>query len=132
VTNGTNYDTNLTIKALAGGTINLSAATQIVDPAAGDQNYRAINVSADGAGSVVNLAAVTSFVDNYAGSSTGGNRFSTLTATRGGTVQAPLLATLTGVAVTLDGTGSLATAQLTALTTDAVTLSGAAAYDFSG
>src|SRR5262249_30601673 len=100
-------------------------------PPTGDQNYRAINVSADGQGSVVNLSALTSFVDNYAGSTTGGNRYSTLTATHGGTVLAPLLTTLTGVAVTLDGTGTLTTAPLTTLTVDALTLSGAAAYDFS-
>ena len=32
ITNGTNYDTHLAVKALAGGQINLSGLTQIVDP----------------------------------------------------------------------------------------------------
>src|SRR4029077_9346472 len=67
ITNGQSYDTNLTIQAAAGGSIDLSGVTQIADPTSGNQSYRAINVAATGAGSIVNLSALISFTDNYAG-----------------------------------------------------------------
>src|SRR5262249_14166540 len=106
VTNGTNYDTNLTIQALAGASVNLSGTTTLLDRPPGDKNYGAINVTADGAGSAVNLSALSSFVDNYAGSTGGGNRFSTLTATNSGAVTvAGSNALLVGVLVTLGTSG---------------------------
>src|SRR5262249_49637761 len=87
--------------------------------------YRAINVTADAAGSTVNLSALTSFVDNYGGTTNNQDRFSTLTATHGGTVLVPALATLQGVAVTLDPTSMLALPALTAATLSQFTVSGA-------
>src|SRR5262249_12764102 len=86
ITNGTAYDTNLTILAEAGGTVNLSGTTQITDPAAGDQRVRAINVEAISSGSVVNLSALTTFQDNFAGSNGGDQRFSTLTVSNAGII----------------------------------------------
>jgi hypothetical protein len=132
VTNGTSYDTNLAVNALAGGAVNLKAVTTITDPSSGDQSYRAVAVKADGANSVVNLSALTAFADNYGGSVSGGDRDSSLAATNQGTILDGKLTTLTGVDVVLDGTGTLATAQYTTLSVSQLDLSGSATYDFSG
>src|SRR5204862_1564927 len=123
---------NLTIQALSGGKVDLRNTTALTDPTTGDLRFRAINVRADGGSSSINLSSVTSFLDNYGGSTTGAeNRSSTLTATNGGTVQIPLLTTLNGVALTLDNTSSLPTAQFTSATSGNLTLSGSASFDFS-
>ncbi len=136
VTNGSAHDTNLTIQALAGGSVNFAGATQIIDPTSGDQAYRAINVTADGKGSMVILGALTSFQDNYAGSNSD-QRFSTLTATKGGTIQVPQLTTLLGVAASIDNTGSLLLPLLASATISQFTVTGGAATlpkvtDFDG
>ncbi|MGH9647685.1 MAG: beta strand repeat-containing protein, partial [Bryobacteraceae bacterium] len=123
ITNGAAHDTNLTIQALAGATVNLGGATQIVDPPTGDQTYRAINVTADGEGSTVNLAALTNFTDNYAGTN-GDQRFSTITASNGGTIQAAALTTLVGVAASVDGMSGLALPALASVTISQFSVSG--------
>ncbi len=127
ISNGSNYQTRLAISATGGGAIDLSGATSIVDPNAGDQRYRTIDVTADGAGSDIDLSALVAFTDNYAGSTTSDNRYSTLTAKNSGTIEAGALATLTGVNVTLDGTGTLPVGQIATLANSQLTLSGAGA-----
>src|SRR5262249_6933483 len=117
ITNGLIYDSRLAISALAGGTIVLNGLTQIVDPNSGDQRRRMIGVTADGGGSMIRLPALASFVDNYSGNNYDSDpRSSLLTATNGGAIQAGALTTLQGVQVTLDGTGTLAAANLAAAT----------------
>src|SRR5581483_9833544 len=132
ITNGTAYDTNLSINALAGGVVNLAGTTHLADATTGDFRYRAINLSADGSSSSINLSALTSFLDYYAGNTNGENRSSSLAVTNGGTIQAPLLTTLQGVAFTLDGSGTLPTAQITTLTVCQLTLTSATTFNFSG
>ncbi len=133
ITNGMNYNAHLAISASGGGTIDLSGTTSIVDPNTGDQRYRSIDVTADGLGSTVDLSALASFTDNSGGSPTGANRYSTLTARNLGIIEAGVLETLVGVNVTIDGTGSMPTAQITSLDTSALSLSGSATtFDFSG
>jgi autotransporter-associated beta strand protein len=118
ITNGTNYDALLTIQAVkasdgTSGTIDLSRVMKIQDATGGDTRFRRINVTADGTGALVDLSALTSF--------TGTTRFdqfsySTLTASSGGTVQVPALATLNLAQINYDGTGTLPTAQITTFT----------------
>ena len=136
ITNGQNYQTNLAILAafaraavvsLSGGT------TQIVDPTTtGDTTHIGRSGSPPGGtGSTITLSALTSFVDNDGGSTTGGqNRSSLLGAYNGGTVLDGALGTMTGVAVTLDGSGTLATSAWTTLNTVNLFLTGSAAYSF--
>ncbi len=132
ITNGSNYESHLAISASGGGTIDLSGTTSIVDPDTGDERYRAIDVTADGAGSTIDLSALASFTDSYAGSTSAEYRFSTLTAKNSGVIDAGVLATLVGVNVTLDGTGTLPVGQIATLDNSQLTLSGdGASYAFS-
>src|SRR5205085_1437874 len=92
-----------------GGTVDLSATAQILDPNAGDQRYRAINITADGAGSTVKLNALTSFADFFTGGGPNDqNRPATLTAQNHGSVVLGATNTLlTGVAATIQTAGTL-------------------------
>src|SRR5205807_1150123 len=78
------------------------------------------------------LSGLTRVSDVYA---TGGgnvdNRWSTLTATHGGTIVAPRLTDLAGVALTLDGTGTLSTSQISTFSNGGIFLTNTAA-DLSG
>ncbi len=82
------------------------------------------------ANSTVNLDSLTSFMDqNTADFSAWWGFFegtSSLTATMEGTIQAPLLNMLSGVALTLDAGGSVPIGQIESLTNGSITLSGAA------
>jgi len=114
LTNGQNWNTHLAIQALAGGQVDLRKVAQITDPSAGELRYRSVDVSADGTNSTVNLSALTALAC-FRGSTTGSNRYSTLVAKNGGTIQANALTTLTGVNLVLDGTGTFPTSQIAAL-----------------
>ena len=73
------------------------------------------NFVADGAGSVVDISAVTAWTSFEDG----------VTATHGGTVQVGSgLTSLTGVTVTLDGTGTFPIGQFTSITNGGVTVKG--------
>ena len=90
-----------TVDALAGGTVNLSGLSTIDDPGAN------IHFGANGTGSQLNLSALTSFT---------GSNDSDLAVTGSGTVTASGLTTFSGVQITLDGTGVVATSQWVSLT----------------
>ena len=93
---------------------------------------RSIALLADDTGSVLDLGMLTSIVDAYGAVSGAGAdaRWSTLKATDGGSILAPALAELRGVDVTLDGTGSLNTAQLQSVISGRLLID-APGYDFS-
>ena len=118
ITGSTNYNSNLFIQALAGGHVNLGAATAVTGGA--------VNFTADGANSQIDLSALQSFQGYFHDGST-----SNIQATKGGTILDPVLATVNTAGLTLDGTGTIATAQITVLTNSGVAVSGGAA-DFSG
>ena len=84
------------VKALSGGEVNLPDLDAVT---AGSSST--VGLLADGAGSLLNLPALVGI---------GGP--SSLTATHHGAIAAPLLTVLAGTALTLDGTGTLPTAQL--------------------
>ena len=115
IVNGLRYNTNLNIEALAGGAIDLRKLPQLSDPSQGDQRFRSINVKSDGAGSQIDLSQLTSFADAYGGSVGSENRYSTLTATNGGSVLSAALTTLTGVHLIATGDSTIDTAQITGL-----------------
>ena len=117
----------MTIEALSGGTINLQGLNRIADPNAGDTRQRSIDLTADGAGSTIRLDLLTSFSDAYGnGPDAVDGRWSTLVASHGGGIVAPNLATLAGVGLTLDGTGTLPTAQITAMSGGGLSISNTA------
>ena len=107
------------VDALSAGTVNLSKLTTI--NSTGTTDY--FDFSADGSGSTLNLSALTSL------NGTGCNN--SLSDTASGTILDPLLASLNGVKVTLDGTGTMAASQWTALTNSSLTVTGGT-YTLSG
>src|SRR5271157_5874117 len=124
ITGSTQYGSNLYVQALAGGHVNLSAATAVTGGA--------VNLTADGSNSVLDLSALQSFQGYFINfqiyTST-----SNIRATNGGSILDPRLATVNTAGLTLDGTGTIGTASITALTNSTVTVSGTGtAADFSG
>ena len=106
----------LSVNALAGGKVNLGNLN----------NYTtgATLFTASGAASTIDLSKLTRlFSDTYYNSG--------LQATNGGIILDPILTTLDHTDLTTDGTGTLATAQITTFTNGIATVSGGAA-DFSG
>ena len=87
--------------ALAGGTVNLSGLTTINEPNAN------VEFTADGSGSQLNLSALTSFTGMAAAPRSGHHS---------ATVLASNLTAFSGVQITLDGTGTIATSQWSSLT----------------
>ncbi len=104
------WASNFVVKALAGGSVNLSALAQI--------DTSTTNLESDGAGSVLNLSSLTTFTQSSGSGS--------LQITNHGTVNDPLLTTLSAVSVTLDGTGTVALGQITGIVNGAINLSGGA------
>ena len=98
-------------QALSGGQVSLPALTQI--------GGGPVALVADGTGSQLDVSALTSF------QGAGGQYHTTsLQVTNGGTLLDALLTTLSGVTVTLDGSGTLATSQWTAFTNATAAISG--------
>ena len=108
---------DLDIQATQGGQVDAPDLDSIASPGTQDEY---LEVNADGAGSRVNLSGLTS-LDVTEGD---------LTVTDQGTVLDTALATLSGVDVTLDGTGSLATGRWTSLDDGSVTIQGGS-YSFT-
>ena len=114
VTGSTGYLAELSVQALAGGEVNLPALTNIP----GGE----VALESDGPGSQLNVPLLANF------QSQGTYLFTpALQATNHGTVLDGDLQTLQGVAVVLDGTGTMATSPWTSLTSGSVTLSGGTA-----
>lgn len=117
ITNGTNYGSRIIIEALVGATIDLGSLTHIADGIGGDDRQHAVLVTADDVGSLVDLPLLVQMEDVNT------DLRSSLTATDNGTINAPVLATLSGVSLTLDGTGVLPVAQMATLTNCSVVVS---------
>jgi RHS repeat-associated protein len=100
----------LFFEALAGGTVTLSALTQI--------DTGPVSLESDGAGSTLNVPQLTNFSLSVEAN------LSTLQVTQGGTVNAGNLTSLDYVNVTLDGTGTWPGAQLTSYVGGLLTLTG--------
>ena len=100
------------IAATLGGDVELPKVTQLSG---------SVTVDSENAGSKIDVPILT----NYSG---GG---SVLKVLKYGTVVDPMLNTLAGVAVTLDGTGTIATDQWAKLLSGSITITGDA-YSFSG
>src|SRR5204862_511195 len=75
-------------------------------------------VLATGAGSIVDISALVNL------SSDQGSAFSTLQATQGGQIKSASLTSLSDVVVTIDGSGTLDTAQIVSLTGATLDVSG--------
>ena len=96
--------------ALAGGKVTLSSLAQL--------DTGPVVLESDGTGSVLNVSALTSFTAQN------DDLDASLQATNSGTVQDPLLTTIDTVNVTLDGTGTISTSQITSYTNGLMTVSG--------
>ncbi len=116
MTAGNNGNTNL--EALGGGQLLLHALTTL-----SNSGINALAVKSDGSGSEVDISALTSFTtDNSAGQ---------LTVTNSGEVLDGDLTTMSGVNVSLDGTGTVATSQWASITSGGITVTGGT-YSLSG
>ncbi|MBY0513534.1 MAG: hypothetical protein K2P78_06440, partial [Gemmataceae bacterium] len=125
VTGGVYYDSRLAVTAWGGGLVSLPSVLRVVDPSDGDTNYRSVDATATGANSRADLIALTTFTDQN-GRDFGAGRYSTLAAVSGGTIAAPNLLDARGVNLDLDGTGTLATAQLRTFDSGRVRVTGGA------
>ena len=101
----------LYFQATQGGQVNAPALDSVADPS---QQNEYLEINADGAGSQVDLSKLASL-----GVTTG-----YLNVTNQATVLDPKLAALSGMNVTLDGTGTLATDQWASLDDGSVTIKG--------
>jgi len=106
----------LRFHALAGGRIEL--------PAVAVANTGSVEFKADGMNSRVSLPALTAFAPQV--------DFGTLTASAGGTVEAPLLTKINRVVVTISGAGTVPTTQVTDINQSYLTVSAGAKVSFSG
>src|SRR5262249_26654494 len=106
-----NGNSRIIVNALSGGHVSLAAVGTLRGP---------VQLSSDGAGSVLDVSAAGSFQGRNAASTNN----SLLEATSSGTLLAGSLTGPDQVNLTLDGTGTLATGQWTALTNAVVTVAG--------
>ncbi len=106
ITESTTGGSYTQIQALAGGDIELPGLTQL---SGGTQQ-----LESDGSGSELNISGLTSFQE-ASGLASNPSR---LQATHGGAISDPNLTTFKNVNLTLDGTGTLATDQITTYTSD--------------
>ncbi len=117
-----NYDDGVNITASGGGAVKLPVLSSVVQTSSIDY----IDVSASGTGSLVDLADLASLNSSNAY----GYAYGNLSVTSGGTALLPLLTALTGVNVTVDGTGNFAPGatdplnQVTSLTYGSLTVEG--------
>ena len=102
------------VQALAGGNVQIPALTTI--------SGGPVILQSDGAGSKLDVSALT----NFQGTS-GKNTYASLQATHSGTVLDPSLTTMDHANLTLDGTGTIALAQLATFTVGTFALSGGTA-----
>ena len=100
---GTHYDSDLTIKAINGGVVDLPQVTHISEPSDGDSRRRSVQIVSSGWNSRIHLDSLVEFVD-LRGSQTdnGDGQYSQLQATEGGAIQAPLLQAVSGVWLSLN------------------------------
>ena len=98
------------VEAFTGGDVALPLLSELSGPVA---------VESENAGSKINLA----MLDDFPGGS--------LTVTNQGSVSDPVLTTLSGVSVTLDGTGTLAISNWASVTSGAITVM-SGTYSFAG
>ena len=104
---GSAYNTQLSIEALSGGTIDMRQVRTVEEPLEGDLRYRGFNLLADGAGSQIHLNVLSRMSDSYA-FDFGEGLYSTIAAKNSGVINVPNLAELQGVNLELDGTATLA------------------------
>ncbi|MEO1527560.1 MAG: CARDB domain-containing protein, partial [Planctomycetota bacterium] len=121
---GAHYNADMTIAATSGGLVDLPLVTQILD-GGGDTRERTLNIIADGYDSQIRLDSLTEFTDANS------DRRSLFTARLHGAIHAPLLTTLGGIEVYLDGRSAMQTSQITSLSGTLINLYGGD-YDFSG
>ncbi|MCA9137484.1 MAG: hypothetical protein KDB00_12015, partial [Planctomycetales bacterium] len=125
VTGGAFYDTDLFITATGGGSVELGKLQQIIDDSSGDTRVRQVRILADGFGSQILLDALVSLSDANT------DERSQLIARLWGTIHAPVLNSVVGVEISLDGLGTMQTAQLQSIDGGYLNLR-SGDYDFSG
>ena len=114
----------LQVLATNGGKVDLSGTTRIIDPAAGNELNRRFVISSAGTGSVIDLAGLTELRDTTSASYFGSG-VSSVGASGGGTVNAPLMTRFANTDLRLGNAAStLLTGQLTSVTNGSITVSG--------
>jgi hypothetical protein len=107
----------VTFNAILGGQIELGKLVSVADDAPSWD--RAVYFNADGNGSLIKLGSFTTLVDQSPLFGT-----STLSATNFGTIDCPLLTTLSNSAVVLDSTGQIPIGQITSANGCSLSVSG--------
>jgi RHS repeat-associated protein len=98
------------ISALSGGEVSFAALTT--------DEGGLTNILSQGSGSIVDLSALTNFISSLSGYNTA------LEATQGGRIESPDLTSFSDVNLTIDGTGTQDTAQITSFVGGTLTVSG--------
>src|SRR5262249_2755539 len=106
---GTLTNSWLLIDAKQGGEIDLPLLATVT-------NTRPVSFLADGAGSKIDLSSLATF-NGFAG-------YAALIDTNGATVVAPILTSMVGIQVTVDGSGTIATSQWQSFDTVTLNVSG--------
>ncbi|MCA9138051.1 MAG: hypothetical protein KDB00_14865, partial [Planctomycetales bacterium] len=131
ITVGRDFANQLNIQATNGGVIDLANVTQVLVNKVGNPNLRRLEMLVDGAGSLINMPSLANFTDEFGGTTNSVNRFSTITVRNGGELNASQLSSISGVWVTLDGTGTMSVSGIQEMTNSQLMLSGAGGnYDF--
>ena len=132
ITGGTHYEATLRFEARDGGGIDFPSLTSVTDPNAGDTRLRAIHFVADGPASRVDLPLLESFVDvgEPPIASPGGKTYSTISASRGGQIDAGSLVTIQGVQIRSDETSGFPAAALQTATNSVLDLTGTGDFAF--
>ena len=109
IRNGNEHGSKIRIEAIDGGSFETPSLSTILDGESGDTRQRAVYVIASGHASVIDLGRVHSFVDRdhdpHLGFDAG--LYSQIVANQGGSILAPELAHLRGIAWSIDGSDAI-------------------------
>ncbi len=109
IVGGSDYNNDFFIQAALGGSIDLSAVTQILDPIDGDSRQRAFKMTATDPNSLIDLSNLTTLIDRNVDPNNGFNagEYSTLDASTGGRITAPGLTQIRGLSLNIDTAGDV-------------------------
>ena len=114
----TNAYSQLRVQALDGGSVDMRSLVSATDVESGDTNARSFIFRASGTNSKLDISSLLSIIDrsNYTSNPDSWAGYSRIDATVGGTVIAPVLATITSTRITIDSTSIFAIPALTSAT----------------
>ena len=103
INNSPNHEFDIYLQAFQGGELDLSSVVEIIDPNAGEQRGRSIQVHANGAGSTIKLHSLKTFLDHNANTTSTDQwaaQYSQLDPVQDGVIELGALETVRGVFMT--------------------------------